>query len=299
MKFMYNRKILYAIAAVTAVAAIFICEKVMANKAGETHLKLELYPTITADKGAGEDVAEGALIDALAANAVAEITPSDVSDFLVPKATEVANANPSFYIEGTPTVLIYHTHTTEAYRRDGDYTYEPSGEWRTNEQDKNIVAVGETLKNELEQRGFAVMHDTTNHEGTKLSTAYSRSLVTMEWYRQQYPDIDIYIDLHRDAANVETAQDDVVTVNGERCARLMFVAGTGEGTTTPYDPKPNFEQTYAFASAITDGLENIMSGFTRDVRVKPGRYNQHVSNRAILVEAGHLSLIHISEPTRP
>ena len=105
----------------------------------------------------------------------------------------------------------------------------------------------------------------------------------MQAYREKYPDMDLYIDVHRDAANVEENQDDVVVIDGKRCARLMFVVGKGE----KYDEKTDFESNYALASAISEKLEAIQSGFTRDIRVKTGRYNQHISDMCLLVEVGH------------
>ena len=44
-----------------------------------------------------------------------------------------------------PTILIYHTHTTEAYTQTDGYEYEETTQWRTDDTDKSIVAVGEKL----------------------------------------------------------------------------------------------------------------------------------------------------------
>ena len=132
-----------------------------------------------------------------------------------------------------PTVLIYHTHATEAYRRVEGHEYEESGSWRTEDEQNSIIAVGEELKRILlEQYGIIALHDTKNHEPPKLSSAYSRSVKTMEDYREDYPSIQLYIDVHRDAyGKSPSGQDDFVTINGRETARLMFVVGTGEGAT--------------------------------------------------------------------
>lgn len=215
----------------------------------------------------------------------------DISDFLVPgKPPDDSTQDDldkikskTYEISGKVNILLYHTHTTEAYRPDGKDTYVASGTSRTKDNEKNIVKVGETLKTLLEGYGFGVIHDITNHEPPKLATAYSRSVLTMEKYKKEYPDIDIFIDIHRDAANVETQQNDVVTIDGKRCARLMFVVGTGE----KYNPKPNFTANYTLAKSICEKLDTTNSKFTRDIRVKPGRYNQHISDMCLLVEVGH------------
>ena len=83
-----------------------------------------------------------------------------------------------------PTVLIYHTHTTEAYLPTEEAPYECTTEWRTNDQSNNVVRVGEELARLLRERGFNVIHDTTDHEPPKLGTSYERSLETMKRYQE-------------------------------------------------------------------------------------------------------------------
>lgn len=184
-----------------------------------------------------------------------------------------------YNFSGKPRVLIYHTHTTESYRQEIKGQYVENGDSRTNNTSYNVVAVGEALKAGLERNGFEVIHDTTNHEPPKLATAYSRSVETMEKYRGK---VDIFIDLHRDSANPNQTED-VVTIDGKRYARIMFVVGTGEKQT----PKPNWKSNYAFAKNVLDTLEGIKKGFTRPIRVKVGRYNQHMGNMCLLAEIGH------------
>lgn len=187
-----------------------------------------------------------------------------------------------------PAILIYHTHALEAYTPTDKYPYtENGGVFRTNDNTRNVVAVGELLAEELRSYGFNVIHDTTNHEPPKLSTAYERSLQTMEEYKKTYPTIEMFIDLHRDAAGSKTTSD-YCTIDGERTARIMFVVGTGKGATgTGYREMPDFESNYALACALTDYLKEIDSGLVREIRVKSGRYNQHVSSHCLLAEIGH------------
>ncbi len=183
-----------------------------------------------------------------------------------------------------PTILIYHTHTTEAYFQTEGNRYKESSRWRTADNSKNIVAVGEALKNILESDyGFTVIHDTTDHEPPKLATSYERSLKTMEAYHGKYPSIVLFIDLHRDAYQDTDRPTDYITVNGTETARMMLVIGKGE----KYTQKPFFETNYALAERITSYLCSIDPKLARPIRVKTGRYNQHVSTNCILVEVGH------------
>ena len=183
-----------------------------------------------------------------------------------------------------PHFLIYHTHTTEAFRMKEEGQYQETTPWRTNDKNYSIVGIGEKLANLLENEyGYSVLHDTTNHEPPKLSTAYSRSVLTMENYVSEYDDLNIFIDVHRDAANIETDTDDVVIVDGKRCARVMFVVGTGVN----FSKKPEWETNYKIALSLNNELNKMSEGFAKPIRVKDGRYNQHISNACILIEVGH------------
>lgn len=189
-----------------------------------------------------------------------------------------------------PKVLIYHTHTTEAYTATRDAPYVETSAWRTNDTKNNIVEVGNALTDALRQYGIEVIHDTTNHEPPKLGTSYTRSLSTMQKYKKQYPSVEIYIDVHRDAYTLPkgvTENTDYVVVDGKKVARIMFVVGTGEGVTgAGFAEKPDFKENYALAKAICDQLNTISPKMTRPIRVKTGRYNQHIG-RCLLIEVGH------------
>lgn len=189
-----------------------------------------------------------------------------------------------------PEILIYHTHATEAYRQCDGYTYDSSGNCRTEEQGKNVVAVGEALAGTLEDvYGFTVVHDTTNHEPPRLATAYARSEKTMLAYLDRYPTLRYFIDVHRDAyGKSASGKEDFVKLGGEECARVMFVVGTGKGATgTGFGEMPDFETNFAFAQAVTSYLQSINSKLAREVRIKTGRYNQHVPGLCMLIEFGH------------
>ncbi len=197
--------------------------------------------------------------------------------------TIIKNESRPYSISGKINTLIYHTHLQEAYRiADGD-SYKKSSEWRTLDRTKSIVAVGDALQSELEKYGFTVLHDDTDHEPPSLSTAYERSEVTMKKYLDEYPSLEFFIDLHRDAADVEKKQNDFVVIDGKECARIMFVVGKGE----KYDDKPDFDKHMKIVTLIMAELESMCKGFTRPIHEKTGRYNQHIGEICLLIEVGH------------
>ena len=178
-----------------------------------------------------------------------------------------------------PRVLIYHTHTHEAYEQVNDDPYVALEAWRTTDADHSVVRVGEELTKRLREYGFEVVHDVTDHEGEDLSTAYTRSIVTLESYEEPF---DLYIDLHRDACAAGQLPA-FATSGGESAAQLMMLIGNGKG----FDEKPYYAQNLAFAQALEDRINALEPGLCKPVLVKDGRYNQHIGVFSILVEVGN------------
>jgi stage II sporulation protein P len=183
-----------------------------------------------------------------------------------------------------PNVIIYHTHTCEAYKRRGSDNYEETALARTNNQSYNVVSVGNQFAKWLYQEyKINSSHDLTNHEPPKLATAYARSLETMSKYTKPHDKNTIFIDIHRDAYNRNSWNPSHVIINGKRVARIMFVVGMGKG----FDDKPEWKKNLDYAEQMTKELNKIHPNLARQVKIKDGRYNQHMSEMCILVEIGH------------
>ena len=223
----------------------------------------------------------------------------DVSPDVIIKLMNMTADSEGISLRGDePKVLVYHTHNTEAYTETPESTYVSSGLWRTEDNERNVVAVGEELCRILnEEYGICAIHATEQHEKPLITTAYSRSLETVLSYKERYPSLEIFIDLHRDGVPETGYEDDYVTVDGKPCARMMFVVGTGKsgknsqtdpgGTSAADEDMPDFESNYALAARLTETLLSYNDKFMRNVRVKSGKYNQQVSSKCLLVEVGH------------
>lgn len=178
-------------------------------------------------------------------------------------------------------VLIYHTHTHEAYMKKETDEYVETALWRTDNNRYNIVRVGEVLAELLTERGFSVRHDTTDHELTDLSTAYTRSVKTMEKYKDE---TDVYIDLHRDAYHKDASGNPFsITFEDRDMARIMFLVGNGKGFSDPM----YYTENYALATLLTGTINEAVPGLCRPVMIKDGRYNQHLCDQSMLIEVGH------------
>ena len=182
------------------------------------------------------------------------------------------------------TVLIYHTHTYEAYEQVEEDRYAQTEKWRTTDSDHNVIAVGAALAASLRALGLNVEHDATAFEPPDLESAYDRSLAMLEKRCQQGESYDLYIDLHRDAVASSSTISRTVNIGGEEVARFMVLVG--KGTTGGYEEKPNWEANLAIANAITEDLNRQCAHLARDVKIKTGRFNQHIADHCVLIECG-------------
>ena len=175
-----------------------------------------------------------------------------------------------------PTVLIVHSHATEGYKGTSGY--------RSKSKSKNMVAVGEALKKQLEKAGIGVVHDKTLHDSPSYNDAYSNSRESVQKYLKEYPTIALVLDLHRDAiAGQDGKQGKVaIEVDGQSVAQLMLVVGTDASGTT----HPNWEQNMALAVKIQAQLQRNTPGICRAISFRSHRFNQDLSPGALIVEVG-------------
>lgn len=187
---------------------------------------------------------------------------------------------------GNAQILIYHTHTREAYTPEYPNQYVPVGSFRTDDKQYSVCAVGQKLADLLTGSGFSVMHDTTMNEAVPFTASYDKSLQTMQADIAKNPNLGVFIDVHRDSiGDTAFAQKEVVTANGKQYVRILFVVGRGDGLTGA--EAPDWQANYALAKAVSDQINTIMPGLSRGVMVKAKRYNQQLSNKSMLIEFGY------------
>lgn len=196
------------------------------------------------------------------------------------KITVIPDPTPSAAPRNGKRILIYHTHTHEAYSQVEGDPYVAVETWRTEDEEHSVVRLGSILAQMLEEMGYDVVHDQTDHEQQDINSSYVRSLATLEGYTDLF---DLTIDLHRDAY-VESLEPCYTDGNSEY-AQLMLLVGRGDAYED--DEKPDYEGNLSFAQRLTSAMNAELPGICRNVTVKKGRYNQHIGRRAILVEVGH------------
>lgn len=181
-----------------------------------------------------------------------------------------------------PEILIYHTHTTESYLKDISKLNKEGVQTRSSDNRLNVVRVGEELAQLFRKEyGVEVIHNAAVHDYPGTSGAYGRSLNTASNILKSYPSIKMVIDVHRDA--LKDNQLRVVTdINGKKAAKIMFVVGTDATGLT----HPNWKENLKLAITLQKKLDNKYPGLTRPILISYNRYNQHLTNGAMLVEVG-------------
>ena len=183
-----------------------------------------------------------------------------------------------------PHVLIVHTHGSEAYTPTVGLEYTSSSAYRTLETDKSVVAVGKVLAETLEQNGISVIHDPKINDYPSYNSSYWTTLQQIEKWKAQYPNIQMVIDIHRDAAEDDRGRALALsaTANGESCAKLMLVVGTDQGGLS----HPNWQENLANALKLQSVLEGMYPGLCRPMDLRTERFNQHATPGSVLVEVG-------------
>ncbi|MGB9808828.1 MAG: stage II sporulation protein P [Caldanaerobacter sp.] len=226
--------------------------------------------------------------------------------FIPPKAEEKPeekreNTETKKLDSSKPYLLIYHTHTMEAFAATGENRYVARyGYDRTDDLNYTVAKVGDYLTEYLIKEGIPVLHDKTIHD-YNYDKSYINSLKTLNKILKEYPSIKAAIDLHRDGygavmkpgvesipvlsslPNQEFRKKYTMEINGEKVARVSFIIGSRR---TP-EMNEDWRKNYEFAKRISDKLNELYPGLSLGVDVKPySEYNQHVLEKAILIELG-------------
>lgn len=182
-----------------------------------------------------------------------------------------------------PAVLIVHTHATESYTKAAGENYTESSAYRTLDEEYNMVSIGSRIAEALHAGGIEVIHDTTLHDHPSYTASYGNSRSAIQAYLQEYPSIQVVLDIHRDAADRADGQlTTSAIVDGKASSQLMMVVGTDANGLH----HPLWTENMALAIKLTALLEKRWPGLTRPISFRSERFNQDLSAGAMLVEVG-------------
>lgn len=205
----------------------------------------------------------------------------------VPNETLIKESNylPHFTISDTsePQVLLYHTHTTESFEPYVRENYDANFNYRTTDETKNMLMVGDAIQAELEAQGIGVIHVRTIHDYPSYNGSYARSRESILPVLEQYPSIKVALDIHRDAISGEgIAYQPYIEINGKEAAQIMIISGCDDGTLG----MPEYMKNFHFASNLQQKLESDNPGFTRPILFDYRHYNQDLTTGSLLIEVG-------------
>ncbi|MBQ9530695.1 MAG: stage II sporulation protein P [Eubacterium sp.] len=182
-----------------------------------------------------------------------------------------------------PTVLVYHSHTTEAYAL-LDSGYYIKSDSRSRDNSKNVVRVGDELVKYLEKAGYNVIHDTKIHD-TDYNSSYDSSRETVEKYLEKYPSIEITIDLHRDDITYsnKTKVKPTAVINDKKAARMMIIAGCEWGRVINF---PDWEYNLRFDLAVQKKVNELYPKLMRPILFSERKYNMYETHNSFLLEIG-------------
>lgn len=181
-----------------------------------------------------------------------------------------------------PTVLILHTHGSESYENTEGYA--PSSEYRTLDENYNMLSIGDAVAARLEAEGIGVLHDRQLHDYPSYNGSYTNARKSLQQYLKDYPSIRLVLDLHRDAAEDASGRQIARTAESKygKTAKLMLVMGMD----TQARPHKNWQENMALALKLQAQLEKSCPGITRPTALWASRLNQDLSCGAVLVEVG-------------
>ena len=179
-----------------------------------------------------------------------------------------------------PKVLIFHTHSQEAF-----------ADSKAGDASTSIVGMGKHLSEQLNALGIETLHHTGVYDliNGKLdrSKAYQQAEVGVKEILNQYPSIEVVIDLHRDGVPESTRL--VTEIEGKQVAKIMYFNGLcrtkSNGDLTSMQ-NPYIQDNLALSLQMQLESEKQFSGFARRIYLKGYRYNMHLMPKTLLIEAG-------------
>ena len=187
--------------------------------------------------------------------------------------------------DGSPEILIVHTHTCEAFMDKNQGFYYESFHPRTENCNYNVVRVGDEICKSLEKSGFGTVHDITCHDSPSFNGSYNRSAKTIDENLKKYPSIQVVLDIHRDTiGNNERGKiKPTFSVGEKKAAQIMIIAGCDTDGTLSF---PDWEYNLRFALRLQRSAETLYPGMTRSLLFKKAKYNMNKTHGSLLIEVG-------------
>lgn len=183
-----------------------------------------------------------------------------------------------------PTVLIYHTHSTESYALTDNGKFSSAYPTRNDDNSLNMIRVGEEIAAVLEAKGIGVIHDKTVYD-TVYTGAYGKSRTGIEEILEKNPSVIITLDIHRDAVYYDdyTRVKPTAEISGVKVAQMMIIAGARGGNVTDF---PDWETNLSFALNLQKAVNSKYEGLMKPIYFCNRKYNMDITPYSLLIEVG-------------
>ncbi len=197
---------------------------------------------------------------------------------------DIGNLTESFKTkEGT--VLIYHTHASEAYSQSFTGAYDPNVSIYSDDQSKTVIAAGKALAEALEAAGVSVIHDTSVFDDPSNSGAYMRAETRLKTLLTENPDITYIIDIHRGIIQQTGGAriKPTVTVGENKAAQLSIITGCDISGELGL---PDWQKNLSFALNLQSALISRSPLIARPISLEERKYNFDLCQNSICIEIG-------------
>ena len=199
--------------------------------------------------------------------------PENVSVAVLPTDTDTGEGEKkTTVLSNDCLVAIYNTHTGETYAL-------TDGVVRLDGQRGGVTTVAAALKQSFEEK-YGIKTAISDHINDEVyNSAYLESEKVAQQLIAVNPKLQVVLDIHRDSE--KKREQTMVEIKGQKAARVMIVIGSGART-----PFPTWKENQSFAQQVVAKMDELYPGLSLGVRVKEGRYNQHLHPHSILLEIG-------------
>ena len=184
---------------------------------------------------------------------------------------------PPYSETSEPIVLILHTHGTEAYAD----TF--ADDFRSQNPEKNVTAVGRRIAERLTESGIGVIHCTELFDSPDFNMAYYNAALAIRQYIADYPSIAYILDIHRDSIlSGDRYVNPVTEEGGEASAQIMFVVGTDHGGSG----HTGWQDNLTLAVRLQKHLNAAYPTLMWDINLRSASFNEQYTSGSLLVEIG-------------
>lgn len=184
----------------------------------------------------------------------------------------------------SPIVLILHTHGTEAYSPENTMYYSEGENFRSDDIENNVVAVGKIMMKTLIAHGIPTVHCEIMHDKDSYNKAYSNAAETIRDYLERYPSIKYVFDVHRDSIIYSdgTAVKPVTYINNSPSAQIMCVIGTNELGAN----HPDWLNNLNVATKLQYIFNSEYSQLARPINLRGAGFNEQYTSGSMILEIG-------------